>query len=118
MHTETNHQEPEAVPWLWKTWANIQQLRHDKVPVCGMTWYSLTDQIDWDVALRENNGRVNPLGLFDLDRNIRPAGRAYKKLIEQWSHLPLLPGGPLTLAADLSESAVASEPFSQQERIA
>ena len=30
------------------------------------------------------NGRVNPLGLFDLDRNIRVVGRAYKRLIEAW----------------------------------
>ena len=123
MHTETNRNEPDAVSWLWKTWANIQQLRHDKVPVCGMTWYSLTDQIDWDVALRENYGRINPLGLFDLDRNIRPVGRAYQKLIAQWSHLPLLPRGPLTLAAvaDLGKAAAvtsaASFPsaFSAQE---
>jgi beta-glucosidase/6-phospho-beta-glucosidase/beta-galactosidase len=97
MHTETNRNEPDALAWLWKTWANIRQLRHDGVPLIGMTWYSLTDQVDWDTALREKNDRVNPLGLFDLDRNIRPVGRAYKRLIQQWGHLPLLPGGPLTL---------------------
>jgi hypothetical protein len=97
MHTETNRNEPDALPWLWKTWANIRQLRHDGVPLIGMTWYSLTDQVDWDTALGEKNDRVNPLGLFDLDRNLRPVGRAYKKLIAQWGHLPLLPGGPLTL---------------------
>jgi hypothetical protein len=51
MHTETNLWEPGATAWMWKTWANIQQLRHDDVPVCGMTWYSLIDQIDWDTAL-------------------------------------------------------------------
>jgi hypothetical protein len=27
---------------------------------------------------------VNELGLFDLNRNIMPVGRAYKKIIEQW----------------------------------
>ena len=27
---------------------------------------------------------VNPLGLYDLDRNIRAVGRAYKKLISDW----------------------------------
>ena len=32
---------------------NIQQLRSDGVPICGMSWNSLTDQIDWDTALRE-----------------------------------------------------------------
>jgi beta-glucosidase len=88
MHTETNlNQGPlgtEAVDWLWKEWANVLRVRNDGVPVVGFTWYSLTDQVDWDSALREKNGNVNPLGLFDLDRNIRPVGRAYKKLIGQW----------------------------------
>jgi beta-glucosidase len=100
MHTETNHTEPESDRWLWKTWCNIQKLRHDGVPICGMTWYSLTDQVDWDTALRQNNGTVNSLGLFDLDRNIRKVGAAYKKLIQQWSYLPLLPNGPLTLTGE------------------
>jgi beta-glucosidase len=88
MHTETNLNEGatgwEAVDWLWKQWANVLRVRNDGVPVVGFTWYSLTDQTDWDVALREVRGNVNPLGLFDLDRNIRNVGRAYKKLISQW----------------------------------
>ncbi|HYC30423.1 MAG TPA: hypothetical protein VEB42_16425, partial [Chitinophagaceae bacterium] len=59
-------------------------------PIVGFTWFSLTDQVDWDSALCENNNRVNPLGLFDLDRNIRPVGQAYKKLISDWKQvLPL-----------------------------
>jgi beta-glucosidase len=88
MHTETNLNEgplgTEAVDWLWKQWANVLRVRNDGVPIVGFTWYSLTDQVDWDTALRETNGNVNPLGLFDLDRNIRPVGKAYKKLISQW----------------------------------
>src|SRR5207248_626928 len=44
MHTETNSEEPHAERWLWKMWTNIQRLRRDGVPLCGMTWYSLTDQ--------------------------------------------------------------------------
>ncbi len=27
---------------------------------------------------------MNPLGLYDLDRNIRPVGEAYKQLIKDW----------------------------------
>jgi beta-glucosidase/6-phospho-beta-glucosidase/beta-galactosidase len=88
MHTETNlAQGPagdEAVQWLRKEWANVLSIRNSGVPVVGFTWYSLTDQVDWDTALRENNGRVNPLGLFDLDRNIRPVGVAYRDLIRAW----------------------------------
>jgi beta-glucosidase/6-phospho-beta-glucosidase/beta-galactosidase len=88
MHTETNFWEgpngDEAVYWLWKQWANVLRVRNDGIPIVGFTWYSLTDQVDWDSALREDNGRVNPLGLYDLNRNIRPVGRAYKQLIEDW----------------------------------
>jgi beta-glucosidase len=97
MHTETNLAEPDSADWVWRTWTSIQQLRLDGVPVCGMTWYSLTDQIDWDTALREKNDRVNTLGLYDLNRKIRPAGEAYKELIGHWKDTPLLPNGPLTL---------------------
>jgi hypothetical protein len=63
-----------GVNWLWKEWASVLRVRNDGVPIVGFTWYSLTDQVDWDTALREQNGRVNPLGLYDLDRNIRPWG--------------------------------------------
>ncbi len=88
MHTETNLSQGlegnEAVYWLWKEWANVLRIRNDAIPIVGFTWYSLTDQVDWDTALREDNGNVNPLGLYDLQRNIRPVGRAYQKLIADW----------------------------------
>jgi hypothetical protein len=88
MHTETNMKEgqngDEAVNWLWKEWANVLRVRNDGIPILGFTWYSLIDQVDWDVALREDNGTINPLGLYDLDRNIRKVGAAYKQLIADW----------------------------------
>jgi len=88
MHTETNFCQgakgDEAVFWLWKEWANLLRVRNDGIPVVGFTWYSITDQVDWDSALREDNGCVNALGLFDLDRRIRPVGEAYKKIVREW----------------------------------
>ena len=84
MHTETNIREPLAVDWLKRQWANAHRLKQDGVPLIGFTWYSLIDQVDWDTALREDNGRVNPLGLYDLNRNIRPVGEEYKQLISEW----------------------------------
>ena len=88
MHTETNLSEgpngDESVYWLWKEWANVLRVRNDGIPVVGFTWYSLTDQIDWDTALREPNGHVNPVGLYDLNRNIRAVGSAYKQIIADW----------------------------------
>jgi hypothetical protein len=93
MHTETNFAQgpkgDEAVYWLWKEWANILQARFHRVPIVGFTWYSLTDQMDWDTALREKNNHVCPVGLYDLNREIRPVGESYQKLIQDWGkHLP------------------------------
>jgi beta-glucosidase len=88
MHTGTSMDQgpngDEAERWLWKQWSGLMRLRQLGVPMLGFTWHSLIDQVDRDAALREANGRVNPRGLYDLDRRIRPAGRAYQRLIAQW----------------------------------
>jgi beta-glucosidase/6-phospho-beta-glucosidase/beta-galactosidase len=96
MHTETNplHSRAEPGEWLWKQWHNVQHMRRAGTPVVGFTWYSLTDQVDWDTALGEDNGRVNEVGLFDLNRTIREAGREYKALVHAFGEIPLVPKGP------------------------
>lgn len=87
MHTETNIKMPASTEWLLKQWANVHRLKHDGIPVVGFTWYSLTHQVDWDSALRNDLGNINKLGLYDLERKITPVGKAYKKLIEQWKDI-------------------------------
>jgi beta-glucosidase/6-phospho-beta-glucosidase/beta-galactosidase len=84
MHTETNMKMPDSEIWLYRQWANLHRLRQDGVPIVGFTWYSLTHQVDWDTALREDRGHIHQVGLYDLERNITPAGQAYKRLIQQW----------------------------------
>jgi beta-glucosidase/6-phospho-beta-glucosidase/beta-galactosidase len=85
MHTETNQRDGnDPVRWLRNQWLCLIKLKEDGVPLVGFTWYSLIDQVDWDTSLRENAGRENPLGLYDLDRKIRPVGEAYRELIRQW----------------------------------
>jgi hypothetical protein len=88
MHTETNRDlgplGTEAVDWLHKEWALVRSLHLGGIEVLGFTWYSLTDQVDWDIELREQRGQVNPRGLFDLERCIRPVGEAYRQLIATW----------------------------------
>jgi len=110
MHTETNTcQGPdgnEAVGWLRKEWANVLRVRNSGMPIVGFTWYSLTDQVDWDVALREDRGRVNPLGLYDLDRKPRPVGKAYKQLIKDWREV--LPAQSVCLTVPLAEEKAFS----------
>jgi beta-glucosidase/6-phospho-beta-glucosidase/beta-galactosidase len=103
MHTETNMLEgptgQEAVHWLWKEWANVLRIRNVGIPTVGFTWYSLTDQIDWDTALRQRNNRIHPVGLYDLDRNIRPVGLAYKQLIANWRDV--LPASSMCLVVPI-----------------
>lgn len=118
MHTETNLMQgekgDEAVFWLWKEWANVLRLRNDGIPILGFTWYSLTDQVDWDSALREDNGRVNPLGLYDLERKIRPVGEAYKKLIADWRQV--LPTQSVCLRVPLVRSHDYQESWAAEQR--
>jgi beta-glucosidase len=118
MHTETNLSEgpngDEAVNWLWKQWANVLRVRNNGVPIVGFTWYSLTDQVDWDSALREDNGHVNPLGLFDLDRNIRAVGKSYKQLMIDWR--AVLPAQSVCLVVPVVLPSECDDPVSQRRR--
>jgi beta-glucosidase len=84
MHTETNATGAAAEGWLQKEWANIVRLKQHGVPIVGFTWFSLTDQVDWDSTLRENARRVNARALVDLDRHLRPVGAAYQQLVREW----------------------------------
>jgi beta-glucosidase/6-phospho-beta-glucosidase/beta-galactosidase len=89
MHTETNRMDASDGPrWLWRQWHNVQLLRSAGVPLVGFTWYSLTDQIDWDIALGRAVGSVDPVGLFDLNRDARTVGLTYKRLIDMHRDQP------------------------------
>ena len=96
MYTETNHFDADrAVGWLWKQWMNVLRMREDGVPVVGFTWYSLTDQVDWDIGLAEKRGNVNACGLYDLDRKPRPVERAYRDLLEAYGRITIVPHGEM-----------------------
>jgi hypothetical protein len=96
MHTETNLWENDgSVQWLWKEWNCMLRLRQDGVPIVGFTWYSLTDQMDWDTALREDKRKPNPVGLYDLNRKVRRVGQNYRRLIMDWREM--LPSGSSAL---------------------
>ncbi len=101
MYTETNDFDPEKAPtWLWKQWVNILQMRKDGVPVLGFTWYSLIDQVDWDIELAEKRGVVNACGLYDMQRRPRPVAAAYKQLLEEFGKITIVPHGELFSVTD------------------
>ncbi|SFQ77401.1 family 1 glycosylhydrolase [Hymenobacter arizonensis] len=101
MHTETNVFEAHNGPtWLWKQWVNILRMRDEGVPVLGFTWYSLIDQVDWDIGLSRKVGKVNPCGLFDLDRQPRPVADSYRQLLEEYGQITIVPHGELFEVTD------------------
>lgn len=80
MLAETNMTSDRAVAWLDACWADAMALRMEGRELVGFCWYSLTDQVDWDIVLREFRGKVNPLGLVDLSRRFRPVASRYAEL--------------------------------------
>jgi beta-glucosidase/6-phospho-beta-glucosidase/beta-galactosidase len=89
MHAETNRLDAADAPrWLWRQWHNVQLLRLAGVPLIGFTWYSLTDQVDWEIGLTRALGTVDPVGLFDLNRDPRAVALSYKHLIGMHRQVP------------------------------
>ncbi|MDJ0366454.1 hypothetical protein QMK33_14945 [Hymenobacter sp. H14-R3] len=70
-------------------------MRNVGVPVLGLTWYSLIDQVDWNIGLARKEGTVNGCGLFDPDRNPRPVAEAYRKLLREYGNITIVPHGEL-----------------------
>ena len=66
----------------------------------GFTWYSLVDQVDWDTALSEKNGNVNPCGLYDLERRERPVAKAYRDLLKEFGQISIAPWSELFVLND------------------
>jgi beta-glucosidase/6-phospho-beta-glucosidase/beta-galactosidase len=97
-HCETNRVSGHAVQWLDEQWNDIVALRAAGVPVCGFTWYSLTDQIDWQHGLRVERNDLHPVGLYDLQRRPRPVAHRYRDIVRDW-------------AAALSGASAEAEPM-------
>jgi beta-glucosidase/6-phospho-beta-glucosidase/beta-galactosidase len=122
MHTETSSPQggsrDEAVHWLWKEWANALRVRNNGVPVVGFTWFPLVDQVGWSESghLPPGGGgaRINPVGLYDLDRKMRPVGEAYRELIREWRHL--LPAQSVCLLMPITLPSEYHEPLAERRR--
>jgi beta-glucosidase/6-phospho-beta-glucosidase/beta-galactosidase len=84
-HCETNRVSHLATGWLKEQWEDVLALRNAGIPMRGFTWYSLTDQIDWQHALRIERNDVHSVGLYDLQRRIRPVGAEYKQIVSRWT---------------------------------
>ena len=123
MHTETSAQQgttgEDAVNWLWKEWANALRVRNNGIPLVGFTWFPLVDQVDWSETGRidtpaQDGLNIHPVGLYDLDRRIRPVGEAYRQLIREWRKL--LPAQSVCLLMPVMLPSEYDEPFARRRR--
>jgi beta-glucosidase/6-phospho-beta-glucosidase/beta-galactosidase/glycosyltransferase involved in cell wall biosynthesis len=54
--------------WLDESVEHIRRLRADGVPMMGLIWWPMLDQVDWDGALTHRIGKIHEVGLFNLKR--------------------------------------------------
>jgi beta-glucosidase/6-phospho-beta-glucosidase/beta-galactosidase/glycosyltransferase involved in cell wall biosynthesis len=71
--------------WLETNIDHIRRLREEGVPVLGLVWWPMIDQLDWDGALTHRVGKIHNVGLWNLQR--QPDGtlkRVATPLIDQF----------------------------------
>ena len=54
--------------WLEQNVEHIKRLREEGVPMLGLIWWPMLDQLDWDGALTHRVGKIHEVGLFNLKR--------------------------------------------------
>ncbi len=54
--------------WLENNIEHIRRLREEGIPMLGMFWWPLIDQVDWDGALTHRIGKIHEVGLINLKR--------------------------------------------------
>lgn len=57
---------------------------------------------------------MNPVGLFDLERKIRPVREAYKQLISEWQYV--LPARSVCLTVPIVMPSESDQPFARRRR--
>lgn len=54
--------------WLETCVDHIKRLREEGIPMLGLVWWPMIDQLDWDGALTHRIGKIHEVGLFNLKR--------------------------------------------------
>ena len=55
--------------WLEDVCDHVGRLRDEGIPMLGLFWWPLLDQIDWDGALTHRVGKIHHVGLMSLKRS-------------------------------------------------
>lgn len=54
--------------WLETNIDHIKRLREEGVPMLGIVWWPMIDQVDWDGALTHRVGKIHEVGLFNIKK--------------------------------------------------
>ena len=54
------------IAWMDRLVTEVRAARGNGVPVIGITWWGLIDQVDWGSGLRRLNYEIDPTGLYSL----------------------------------------------------
>jgi beta-glucosidase len=97
-HAGTSRAGRFAPHWLRTQWDDVMTLRASGVPIRGFTWYPLIDRVGAGLAADGKGAdgapaadTVEAVGLADVARRLRPAGRAYRDLVSRWRALMSVP---------------------------
>jgi hypothetical protein len=82
MLAEINGCEPWVREFTTRAWHDALRL-HDEGDCVGFIYYSLIDQADWDHFANRAHGHMLPIGLYDVDRRIRPTGETLRNLVAE-----------------------------------
>ncbi len=55
--------------WLETNVDHIKRLREEGVPMLGLIWWPMIDQVDWDGALTHRVGKIHEVGLYNIKRD-------------------------------------------------
>lgn len=80
MLAEINGCEPWIGDFFTDVWKDALRL-YAEGDCVGAIYYSLVDQCDWDHFADRAHGHLLPIGLYDVDRAIRPAGEVMRGLV-------------------------------------
>jgi beta-glucosidase/6-phospho-beta-glucosidase/beta-galactosidase len=83
--------DARKIAWLDRLVSEVRVARSEGVPVIGITWWGLIDQVDWGTALRRFEYQIDPTGLYDLRWEGGRLDRIPNGALEAWCRYSAAP---------------------------
>ena len=93
------------IAWLERMVSEVRVARGEGIPVIGITWWGLIDQVDWASNLRRFDYHIDPTGLYRLAWRGDVLERILTDALEAWRRTAAQP-----VAATVGELASVAWP--------